>query len=92
MAISLLVGALALLTTTVYGQKTVAWTEATSGVVYNLAIPEVAAAPFDMYLSIAAPINVTWAVVAFGGCMLRSPLVVAWKNNTNVVAAPRWAK
>lgn len=92
MAMSLLAWVLALVATIVQGQNTVSWTEATSGVVYSLAIPEAAAAPFNVYLSITAPINVTWAAVAFGGCMLRSPLVVAWKNDTNVVAAPRWAK
>ncbi|KAG4436248.1 hypothetical protein IFR05_008267 [Cadophora sp. M221] len=86
-----LVSSLALLATAAHGQKKVAWTEATSGVVYSLAIPAVDSAPFEVYLSIVAPANITWAAVAFGGCMLRSPLVVAWKNSTNVVAAPRWA-
>jgi len=91
MAMRLLVGALALLATSVHGQNFAAYTEAVSGVEYNIAIPEVAAAPFDVYLSIVAPANITYAAVAFGGCMLRSPLLVAWKNNTNVVASPRWA-
>ncbi|PVH78193.1 iron reductase domain protein [Cadophora sp. DSE1049] len=86
-----IVSTLAVLATAVHGQKTVSWTEATSGVVYSMAIPAVDAAPFEVYLSITAPANITWAAVAFGGCMLRSPLVVAWKNSTNVVAAPRWA-
>ena len=86
-----LVTTLAVLATAVQGQKTVSWTEVASGVVYSMAIPAVDAAPFEVYLSITAPANITWAAVAFGGCMLRSPLVVAWKNSSNVVAAPRWA-
>jgi Cytochrome domain of cellobiose dehydrogenase len=91
MAMRLIVGALALLATAVRGQNFAAYTEAVSGVEYNLAIPEAAAAPFDVYLSIVAPANITYAAIAFGGCMLRSPLLVAWKNNTNIVASPRWA-
>ncbi|KAH8752456.1 hypothetical protein F5882DRAFT_268324, partial [Hyaloscypha sp. PMI_1271] len=62
-----------------------------SGVQYSVGIPEVAAAPFDIYTSIVAPIDVTWAAVAYGGCMLRSPLLVAWPHDTNVVVSPRWA-
>lgn len=91
MAMRILVGALALLATSVRGQNFAAWTEAVSGVKYNIAIPEVATAPFDVYLSIVAPANITYAAMAFGRCMLRSPLLVAWQNNTNVVASPRWA-
>ncbi|KAF4627970.1 hypothetical protein G7Y89_g10182 [Cudoniella acicularis] len=91
MAMNFLVSALALLATSVQGQSIAKWTEPTSTVEYNLAIPEAAAAPFDVYLSIVAPINVTYAAVAFGGCMLRSPLLVAWKNDTNILASPRWA-
>ncbi|KAE8454583.1 hypothetical protein EG329_000206 [Mollisiaceae sp. DMI_Dod_QoI] len=87
----LLLSALALLATTVCGQKMAVYTEATSGVQYSLAIPEVATAPFDVYLSMVAPINNTYAAMAFGGCMLRSPLLVAWKNDTSIVASPRWA-
>lgn len=90
-AMRLLVAALALFSAAVCGQKTVTWTEASSGVQYNLAIPEAAAAPFDVYVSIISPVNNTYAAIAFGGCMLRSPLLVAWKNDTNIVVAPRWA-
>ncbi|KUJ09458.1 CBD9-like protein [Mollisia scopiformis] len=90
MAIRLLLGALAL-ATAVCGQKLVTYVEPTSTVQYSLAIPETAAAPFDVFASIVAPSNVTWAAIAFGGCMLRSPLVVAWKNDTNILASPRWA-
>jgi len=84
--------ALAFLASAVWGQKFAAYTEPTSGVQYNLAIPQAAAAPFDIYTSIVAPINMTYAAIAFGGCMLRSPLLVAWKNEANILAAPRWAK
>ncbi|TVY81796.1 Cellobiose dehydrogenase [Lachnellula suecica] len=86
-----LVGSLALLAATVCGQNLVEWTEASSGVQYSIGIPEAAAAPFDVYLSITAPANITYAAIAFGGCMLRSPLLVAWKSNSSIVTSSRWA-
>lgn len=69
----------------------VSYTETVSGVQYNVGIPEVAAAPFDVYTSIVAPINMTYAAISFGGCMLRSPILVAWANGTNIAVSPRWA-
>ncbi|KAN0108612.1 iron reductase domain protein [Hyaloscypha variabilis] len=86
----LLAGTVALLATAVSGDV-LSWTESVSGVQYNVAIPETAAAPFDIYTSIVSPINMTWAALAFGGCMLRSPILVAWANGTNVAVSPRWA-
>ncbi len=85
-----LLSTVALLATAVNGSL-LSWTEAVSGVQYSVAIPEVAAAPFDIYTSIVAPINMTWAAIAYGGCMLRSPILVAWANGTNVAVSPRWA-
>jgi hypothetical protein len=82
--------AVALLATATSGSL-VTWTESVSGIQYNVGIPDVAAAPFDIYTSIVAPINNTWAALAFGGCMLRSPILVAWVNGTNVAVSPRWA-
>ncbi|KAF8858824.1 CBD9-like protein [Acephala macrosclerotiorum] len=84
----LLVATLALFTAAVCGQKTVTWTEASSGVQYNFTIPEAVAAPFDIYVSIALPVNNAYAAIAFGECMLRSPLLVAWENDTNIVYHP----
>jgi cellobiose dehydrogenase (acceptor) len=84
------VSTVALLATVANG-SVLSWTEPVSGVQYSVGIPEVAAAPFDIYTSIVAPIDVTWAAVAYGGCMLRSPLLVAWPHDTNVVVSPRWA-
>jgi hypothetical protein len=69
----------------------VSYLETVSGVQYSVGIPEAAAAPFDVYTSIVAPINNTWAAIAFGGCMLRSPILVAWANGTNVAVSPCWA-
>ena len=85
-----LLGAVSVLATVVSG-SVVSYTEAVSGVQYNVAIPETAAAPFDIYTSIVSPINMTWAAIAFGGCMLRSPILVAWANGTNIAVSPRWA-
>jgi cellobiose dehydrogenase (acceptor) len=84
------VSTVALLVTVANG-SVLSWTEPVSGVQYSVGIPEIAAAPFDIYTSIVAPIDVTWAAVAYGGCMLRSPLLVAWPHGTNVVVSPRWA-
>ncbi|KAL1857652.1 hypothetical protein VTK73DRAFT_7981 [Phialemonium thermophilum] len=69
----------------------VAYEEPTSGVTYKVAIPEVDAAPFDMIVSIEAPASAGWAGFAAGGCMLRSPILVAWPNGNSTVVSPRWA-
>jgi hypothetical protein len=90
LAMRLSVSTVALLATVASG-SVLSLTEPVSGVQYSVGIPEVAAAPFDIYTSIVAPIDVTWAAIAFGGCMLRSPLLVAWAYGTNVVVSPRWA-
>jgi hypothetical protein len=90
MAMRLLISTFVLLVTAVNGSL-VSWTESVSGVQYSVGIPEVAAAPFDIYTSIVAPINMSWAAIAYGGCMLRSPILVAWANGTNVAVSPRWA-
>jgi Cytochrome domain of cellobiose dehydrogenase len=86
----LLAGTVALLATAVNGSL-LSWTESVSGVQYSVGIPEAAAAPFEIYTSIVAPINMTWAAIAYGGCMLRSPILVAWANGSNVAVSPRWA-
>jgi hypothetical protein len=74
----------------VHGQYV--WTEPTSNVTFKIAIPEAEAAPFDLALSIIAPVATGWAGFATGGCMLRSPLLVAWKNGDGVTVSPRWAR
>ena len=84
------VSTVALLATAANG-SVLSWTESVSGVQYSVGIPEVAAAPFDIYTSIVAPIDMTWAAIAYGGCMLRSPLLIAWAHGTNIVVSPRWA-
>ena len=67
------------------------FTDASANLTFKLAIPEKASAPFPLLMSITAPISVSWAGFATGGCMLRSPLIVAWANKTNVVVSTRWA-
>lgn len=57
----------------------------------SLALPNVSTPPFPMLLTFSAPLSVGWAGFATGGCMLRSPLVVAWRNGSDVVATTRWA-
>jgi Cytochrome domain of cellobiose dehydrogenase len=84
------IGSVALLASAAQGAL-VSYTEAVSGVQYNVGIPEAAAAPFDVYTSIVAPISMTYAAISFGGCMLRSPILVAWANGTNIAVSPRWA-
>lgn len=58
----------------------------------KLAIPDTTSAPFPLLVTFSAPINVAWAGFATGGCMLRSPLIVAWPNGKSVLATTRWAK
>jgi cellobiose dehydrogenase (acceptor) len=68
------------------------WKEPTSNVTYTFAIPDTASvAPYDMLVSIDAPLKAGWAGWAAGGCMLRSPILVAWANGTGVAVSPRWA-
>ena len=76
----------------VMGQKMLEWPEPTSNVTYKIAIPEASAAPFDVVLSIVAPKSAGWVGFAAGGCMLRSPLLVAWPNGDGVVVSSRWAR
>jgi len=57
----------------------------------KLAIKEASAAPFPLLVTFTAPVAVGWAGFATGGCMLRSPLIVAWPNNSTVMATTRWA-
>jgi hypothetical protein len=66
--------------------------EPTSGVTYSVIIEDKSSPPFAMLLSITAPINITWAGFATGGCMLRSPLLVAWPcGDSGVTVSSRWA-
>lgn len=57
----------------------------------KLAIPDTTAAPFPLLVTFSAPISVGWAGFATGGCMLRSPLIVAWPNGNSVLVTTRWA-
>ncbi|KAK5659576.1 hypothetical protein OQA88_778 [Cercophora sp. LCS_1] len=67
------------------------YTDASANLTFKLAIPDTTAAPFPLLMSIIAPIGISWAGFATGGCMLRSPLIVAWVNGTGVVVTTRWA-
>src|SRR3569833_220073 len=86
---------LTLATGIAHGQSTglSSWTEPTSGVVYKLAIPDKSSAPFPILMTIVAPANITYAAWAAGGCMLRSPLLVAMPGakGAGVEVRPMWA-
>ncbi len=62
-----------------------------SGIVFRLAIPQADAAPFDVLLSIIAPVSAGWAGLAWGGSMTANPLTVAWPNGDAAVVSSRWA-
>lgn len=83
-------GAMALAVVGVQAQKMAEYRTSTN-LVYKIAIPDVAAAPFDMVFSITAPTGTGWAGFASGGSMLQNPLLVAWPNGGSVVVSPRWA-
>lgn len=72
--------------------NTVSFSDPGSGLDISLAIPDVQSAPFPLYMTFTAPIEVGWGGFATGGCMLRSPLIVAWPNNDSVLVTTRWAK
>lgn len=92
MKLTNIASALALLASYAHGQKALEWNEPTSGVTYGVAVPDTAAAPFDMLLSIEAPVSAGWVGWAAGGCMLRSPILVAWPNGNGTIVSSRWAK
>jgi hypothetical protein len=59
---------------------------------YRIGIPLEATAvkPYDVVIQMAAPIDVGWAAIAWGGGMVDNPLTVAWANCSNVVLSSRW--
>lgn len=64
----------------------------TDDIVFRIAIPDVASAPFDMLVQIVAPISTAgWVGVAWGGVMTGNPLTVAWPNGDGAVVSSRWA-
>jgi hypothetical protein len=67
------------------------WTNEELDITYRLAIPDVQKAPFPMKMSIIAPKKVTWAGFATGGCMLRSPLLVAYTSGDKIMVSSYWA-
>ncbi|KAK0633992.1 hypothetical protein B0T14DRAFT_508179 [Immersiella caudata] len=69
------------------------FTDSSANITFKLAIPDTTSAPFPLLMSIIAPIGISWAGFATGGCMLRSPLIVAWPkaNGTGFVVTTRWA-
>ncbi|KAK1830204.1 hypothetical protein QBC39DRAFT_411741 [Podospora conica] len=62
------------------------------GLSFRIAIPETQAAPFDVYLSIVAPVTTGWASIAWGGKMIGNPLTIGWANGDKAVVSSRWAK
>ncbi|KAK4200100.1 hypothetical protein QBC40DRAFT_73364 [Triangularia verruculosa] len=64
----------------------------THDVIYRIAIPDVAAAPFDVLLQIVAPVSKAgWAGIAWGGKMATNPLTVAWPNGDTAAVSSRWS-
>lgn len=77
------------------GEQSVCYSEyaaSPSGVLYRIAIPDVAQPPFDVLLQIVAPAKVGWAGIAWGGSLKGSPLAVAYPNGDTVAASSHWAK
>jgi len=63
---------------------------APNNIVYRVAIPDTAAAPFDVLVQITAPVSLGWAGLAWGGTMANNPLTVAWVNGNEVAISSRW--
>jgi hypothetical protein len=87
-----LVGGALLAASAVQAQGMATYTEPGTGVNYKIAFPEAEAAPFDLLLSVEAPINASYVGVAMGGCMLRSPILLVWPNGKSVTVSSRWAR
>ncbi|KAK1758158.1 hypothetical protein QBC47DRAFT_440656 [Echria macrotheca] len=60
-------------------------------ITFRIAIPETSAAPFDILVSIIAPVSVAWTGLAWGGKMTQNPLTVAWPNGKAAVVSSRFA-
>lgn len=73
------------------GSTTVCFSEfltPTSNIIYRIAIPDVASAPFDILLQIVAPISTTgWAGLAWGGSMTKNPLTIGWASGSSAIAS-----
>ena len=62
-----------------------------NNVVYRVALPDTASAPFDTLVQITAPVKLGWAAIAWGGSMANNPLTVVWPNGDGAVISSRWA-
>ncbi|CAI4220127.1 unnamed protein product [Parascedosporium putredinis] len=62
-----------------------------NGIAFRIAIPDAAAAPFDVAIQIVAPKAVGWAGLAWGGTMANCPLTIAYPNGETVTASSRTA-
>ncbi|KAH8895380.1 CBD9-like protein, partial [Thozetella sp. PMI_491] len=56
-------------------------------ITYSLAIPDKGTAPFDIFLSITAPVSLSWVGLAIGGNMVGDPLVALLPPVSNRIVA-----
>lgn len=63
------------------------------GITFRVAIPEGVQTytSYDAVVQVVAPNDVGWVGIAWAGSMPRNPLLVAWRNNQQVVLSSRWA-
>jgi len=73
-----------------FGNVCYAQYSAANNVVYRVAIPDTASAPFDALIQIVSPASLGWAGIAWGGSMANNPLTVAWGNGDGAVVSSRW--
>ena len=59
--------------------------DTSTGVTIGFAIPEVDEPPFDIIVSVFAPVDAGWVGVAWGGSIPGSPLSVVWSNGESAV-------
>ncbi|KAK8098690.1 uncharacterized protein PG998_011931 [Apiospora kogelbergensis] len=62
-------------------------------ITYRIATPSnvAAGAPYDAVVQVAAPVDVGWTGLAWGGYMTYSPLTVAWQNGQSATVSSRYA-
>ncbi|KFA80467.1 hypothetical protein S40288_02042 [Stachybotrys chartarum IBT 40288] len=58
-------------------------------ILFRVAIPANATAPFDVALQVVAPVATGWAGFAWGGGMRFNPLTMVWQNGEGVTASSR---
>lgn len=64
-----------------------------NGISFRIARPETVTADtgYDVVLQVAAPLEIGWAGMGWGGSMTYNPLTIGWQNGDGVMTSSRYA-